>query len=228
MRSEHSECRYPCARVVADATSQGLYDCSTIACEMLEIKCAMHANDPPPRKAKRIEAAVDTAVEACKDFISRLEPDGVLPSRVDEEQERAYIQAHFHLGRAYGKLDSPQSLSSSLEEYKLISDYLQRNQVEGMAQEAAVCKEMVRAPARRAWRSQEAPRPRALRGLRRACGVRLWRAAVACGCGGPPLTLAFSRALPVHFACSSLPLLVITGRAAAAQDCRDPARRSPE
>ena len=62
---------------------------------------------------------------------------------VEEEQERAWVQCHFHRARAHGKLDTPSSLVASLKEYELLSSYLAKHRLEGFADELNVCKEMV-------------------------------------------------------------------------------------
>jgi hypothetical protein len=121
---------------------QGLFDVSTIACEMLEIKSAMHASEPLPRKLLKLEPAVKVAVDACTEFISRFDAPNGPPERVEEEQERAYVQCHFHLARAHGTLETPASLGASLREYEFLSKYLTRNKVEGCEQEVHMCVEM--------------------------------------------------------------------------------------
>lgn len=121
---------------------QGLFDMSSIACEMLEVKAAQHANDPPARKNKKLEAPVAYAVEACNEFLKRFD-EPKRPDRVEEEQERAYVQTCFQRARAHGKLDlSVDSLALALKEYKYLGEYLTRNKVEGSEDEAAAAKEM--------------------------------------------------------------------------------------
>ena len=122
---------------------QGLFDCSTICSEMLELKCAMHEGEPAPRKLKKIEPAVQAAIDACNAFISRFETDGEMPQRVDESQERAYVQCRFHRARAHGKLETVPALGTALKEYEQLVTYLGRNAVDGMEQELGICKEMV-------------------------------------------------------------------------------------
>jgi hypothetical protein len=104
----------------------------------------MHEADPPPRRHKRVEPAVQEAVEACTAFIVRfdLPEDDVPAQKVEEDQERAYIQCHFNRARAYSKLDTVAMLGASLKEYELITAYLARNQVDSMQEELQVCKEM--------------------------------------------------------------------------------------
>ena len=121
---------------------QGLFDVSTIACEMLEIKQTLHKNDPPPRRHAKLEPSVKLCAETCGEFISRFEANGP-PSRVEEEQERAYVQCHFHLARAHSQLDTADSLGAALKEYEFLSAYLTRNKVDGTEQEASMCQQMV-------------------------------------------------------------------------------------
>ena len=134
---------------------QGLFDASVMAAEALEVKCAMLPKDcPKDVKATKLGADVALCVETCNEFLQRFETtagggdgDGeggaVAPEKVEDEQERAYITCRFHLARAHGKLDSPESLGAALRQYELITAYLTRNKVEGMEQEAEVCSEMV-------------------------------------------------------------------------------------
>ena len=132
-------------KAYAQLVRQGLFDCSTIACEMCEIKHQMVTAEalPPPRRWKKLEPSVAAAVEACGQFLSRFNgADGAPPSRVEEEQERAYIQCRFHLARAHGRIETPDGLVASLK-YREIVDYLKRNGVEGCEQEAAVCGEYI-------------------------------------------------------------------------------------
>ena len=109
---------------------------------MLEIKTAMHAADPAPRRNKRLEGPVKLVVEACDDFLARFD-EPKPKDRVEIEQERAYIQCHFNKARAHGKLDlSPDSLVQALQGYEYLAKYLTRNKVEGSEEEAKVCAEM--------------------------------------------------------------------------------------
>ena len=81
---------------------------------MLEIKCAMHASEPPPRRLKRLEPAVQLAVDHTSAFLARFDTaDGAPAGRVKAEQERAYVQCHFHRARALSKLESPRYLAPS-------------------------------------------------------------------------------------------------------------------
>lgn len=59
-------------------------------------------------------------------------------TQVEEEQERAYLTCRFHLARAYGKLETAESLASAQKEYELIDAYFSRQRVDGMEQEAQV------------------------------------------------------------------------------------------
>ena len=54
---------------------------STIACEMVEIKSGMHEGEPAVRRAKKLEPLVSQAVQACTEFLARLEPGGKVPDR---------------------------------------------------------------------------------------------------------------------------------------------------
>ena len=92
--------------------------------------------------AQKVEKEVEGVVEACDAFLSRFVVNDKPPDKVEEEQERAYITCRFHLARAHGKLDTPAALGAALKEYQLIRDYLKRNKVDGMEQEAQVCGEM--------------------------------------------------------------------------------------
>ena len=81
-------------------------------------------------------------VEACTAFLSRFD-DPKEPERVEVEQERAYIQCHFHRARAHSKLDAdPDHLVAALKEYQMLAKYLVQNKVEGSEEEARVCEEM--------------------------------------------------------------------------------------
>ena len=62
---------------------------------------------------------------------------------MDEEQERAYITCRFTLARAHGKLPTLDGMTASLTEFECIDAYLRRNKVEGMEEEAKMCREMV-------------------------------------------------------------------------------------
>ena len=110
---------------------------------MLEIKAAMHASDAPPRRLKRLEPAVGTAVDACTAFLDKFEPEGKPPAKVEVDQERAYLQCRFHRARAHGKLETAGGLGASLREYEALAGYLERNAVEGMDEERKVAREMV-------------------------------------------------------------------------------------
>ena len=111
---------------------------------MLEIKAAMHASDALARRLKRLDEPVRLAVECCDAFLSRFDagPTGP-PDRVEVEQERAYIQCHFHKARALGKLEKPDSLVASLRAYEFIHKYCARNQPEGSEDEVSACAEMI-------------------------------------------------------------------------------------
>ena len=127
---------------LAPLPRQGLFDISTIASEMLEIKVQMHAADPPVRRAKRLDTPVQLCVDSCTAFLSRFD-DPEPPERVEIEQESAYIQCHFHRARAYSKLDTnPESLGRALKAYEMLAKYLTKNKVEGSVEEAKVCEEM--------------------------------------------------------------------------------------
>ena len=125
---------------------QGLFDISTIAAEMLEIKCAIvtASEEAPPKKLRKLEKEVEAVAEACEAFLSRFYDDkGEPPAKVDEEQERAYLTCRFHLARAHGKLPSADAIAAGLKQYEIIDKYLKSNQVDGMEEEAKVCSEMV-------------------------------------------------------------------------------------
>ena len=50
-------------RAYAQLVRQGLFDCATISCEMLELRGQIVEGEPPPRKVKKLEPAVQLAVE---------------------------------------------------------------------------------------------------------------------------------------------------------------------
>ena len=133
-------------KAYAQLVRQGLFDCSTIASEMLEIKNAMvPQNAPTAMRQKKIEKDVQLAVDACTAFLSRFDTgEGGKPTgnQVEEAQERAYLQCHFHRARAYGRIETPDSLGKALNNYELIRDYLTKYKVEGMEQEMQASKEM--------------------------------------------------------------------------------------
>ena len=99
-------------------------------------------------------------------FLSRFdkaaEGGGVPPDRVEEGQERAYLQCRFNLARAYGKLELADYLVSSQREYEGLHAYFERNKVEGMDGEARVTKEMTELlPAKIAMAQKRADQARA-------------------------------------------------------------------
>ena len=47
------------------------------------------------------------------------------------------------MARAKGKLPGPDHIAATLEEYKILDGYFKRHTVEGMDEEAKVCREMV-------------------------------------------------------------------------------------
>ena len=85
-----------------------------------------------------------SAVDACQQFLSRFDKaDGAPPDRVEEEQERAYIQCRFALARANGRLETKASLVASLKCYEQLHAYLHRNKVDGCETEASVCRDYI-------------------------------------------------------------------------------------
>lgn len=59
------------------------------------------------------------------------------------QNQGAFLTAHFHIARAFSKLDDVESLRQSLKSYEYLSNYYRRNKVVGVESEAAICKEMV-------------------------------------------------------------------------------------
>jgi len=125
---------------------QGLFDLSTIAAEMLEIKCAIlsASEEAAPKKLRKLGKEVEAVAQACTAFLSRFDDEkGAPPAKVDEEQERAYLTCRFQLARAHGKLPTPDGIAASLQQYTVIDGYMRSNAVQGMEEEAKVCREMV-------------------------------------------------------------------------------------
>jgi hypothetical protein len=130
---------------------QGLFDVGSITAEMLEVKSAMHANEPAAAKARKLAQPVQLCVESYAEFLEafdgKMSPElGLAPAhdrdRVEESQEQAYLTAHFHIARARGKLESVDSLTAALREYEFIAAYITKHGVSGMEEEAHSCREM--------------------------------------------------------------------------------------
>lgn len=123
-------------------TRQTRFDVGGIAADMLEIKAAMHKDDKPLRQDKKLAPTVQLVVDSYAKFIDAFRKEGKLPDRVEEGSEQAYLMAHFHTARALGKRHNVESLSASLDGYKYLVTYFEANTVEGMEDEAKICKEM--------------------------------------------------------------------------------------
>jgi hypothetical protein len=113
---------------------------------MLEIRVSLvnTSTEPVAQRLRKLQKEITETAEACRKFLSRFDAkDGTPPAKVDEEQERAYITCRFTLARAHGKLPTLDGMTASLTEFECIDAYLRRNKVEGMEEEAKMCREMV-------------------------------------------------------------------------------------
>ena len=102
----------------------------------------MHSDLPPPAREKKLRPHVEAVAGAYASFLKRFEVEGKPPDKVEAEQEDAFVTAHFHTARAYGKLVGVEWQRRALAEYELLDGYFTRTPVEGMEEEAKVCKEM--------------------------------------------------------------------------------------
>jgi tetratricopeptide (TPR) repeat protein len=133
-------------RAYTQLVRQGLFDLATISAEMLEIRVSLvnTSTEPVAQRLRKLQKEITETAEACRKFLSRFDAkDGTPPAKVDEEQERAYITCRFTLARAHGKLPTLDGMTASLTEFECIDAYLRRNKVEGMEEEAKMCREMV-------------------------------------------------------------------------------------
>ena len=90
----------------------------------------------------RLAGAVEAVVSAYDRFTDAFAKEGKAPQRVEEGSEEAYLMACFHKARARGKLNSVESLRAALEGYKWLVAYFEQNDVDGMKDEAQICREM--------------------------------------------------------------------------------------
>ena len=133
-------------RAYTQLVRQGLFDLATISAEMLEIRVSLvnTSTEPVAHRLRKLQKEITETAEACHKFLSRFDAkDGTPPAKVDEEQERAYITCRFTLARAHGKLPTLDGMTASLTEFERIDAYLRRNKVDGMEEEAKMCREMV-------------------------------------------------------------------------------------
>jgi len=123
---------------------QARFDLGGIAADILELKQAMHKDDPPARQDKKLAGAVASVVELYDKFAKGFaDKQGAPPQSVEEGSEHAYLMAHFHKARALGKLHDVESIGGSLASYQLLVKYFDANpKCEGMSEEAEICREM--------------------------------------------------------------------------------------
>ena len=107
----------------------------TIASDMVELKAMIISSDPNEiRRAKKTQTHGATSPTASPIRTQPSSPpsdaNGVMPTKVDEGSDEAFITAHFGgVARARGKLPAVDSLKASLKEYEFIAAYLKAHRI---------------------------------------------------------------------------------------------------
>lgn len=137
------------AKVYQQIVRQTRFDLGTIASDMVELKAMIISSDPNEiRRAKKTQTQLAPLVDGVAHayaafFTTFLDANGVMPTKVDEGSDEAFITAHFHVARARGKLPTVDSLKESLKEYEFIAAYLKAHPIAALAGEAQICDEMI-------------------------------------------------------------------------------------
>lgn len=122
---------------------------------MLDLKLAIieeSGNPPNAHAVRKINMLAAQSIQRYQDYLKTLQtPEKKLPDRFASDDERPALVAHFCIGRLYSKFlqfdvtQRLQNLKMSLENYKYLVDYCERNPeaTEKIRSERDVCAEMV-------------------------------------------------------------------------------------
>ncbi len=122
---------------------------------MFDSKMAVIERDQSPpntHQVEKINYLVQKSIESYEKYVNGLKtPAGKLPDKYGEDDERPAVVAFFCMGRLWSKFVDyePQkrlaNMNKSLECYKYVSDYCQRNSssVEKLRVEKELCDEMI-------------------------------------------------------------------------------------
>jgi len=123
---------------------QLLYDLAGIYGDMLDVRALKLRDSAPAKAAPRLAPIAQKAGEFYGRFFDMFnDADGKPPERVDEENEEVFINAHFAMARAFGKVETADMLSKSLNAYDFAVKYAARHNVDFMRDELALAREMV-------------------------------------------------------------------------------------
>ena len=91
------------AKVYQQIVRQTRFDLGTIASDMVELKAMIISSDPNEiRRAKKTQTQLAPLVDGVAHayaafFTTFLDANGVMPTKVDEGSDEAFITAHFHV-----------------------------------------------------------------------------------------------------------------------------------
>lgn len=132
------------------------YELAETYSAMMDNKLALVENggsEPTPPQAKKINTLATSSIQYFLHYLDSLKDiiTGEQPTVYSEDSVRPALVAWFHLGRLWSKLVATnhqtkiQNLAQSLQNYKRLVEYCDRNPhcQSLMAQELAVCREMV-------------------------------------------------------------------------------------
>lgn len=130
------------------------YGAGLAYCAILDIKldCLKANRSPNPQELGKINQVCQQAITNFKSYInSYTEKDGSWKPNLDVETQRTVLYAHFHLGRLYFKMITPdhnlqlENLSNSLKYYKTFTEECGKQEEAGklLQAEVGVCREMI-------------------------------------------------------------------------------------
>lgn len=123
---------------------QMAFDLGTIYGDILDVRMVLLKGLPPDKQGPKALPAVEDAAKAIRRFLDFFRnAEGVMPERVDPENEEVFLTAYFNLARAYGKVDDKEALGASLQAYEFIAAYAKKHAVPFMPEEIRMAKEMV-------------------------------------------------------------------------------------
>lgn len=123
---------------------QMMFDLGSIYDRVLDVKVALHQNADGDIKTRKLMATVQLCDKYLTMFTESFRtPEGTLPPRVEVENEEVFLTAYFTIGRAYGKLTTPEAVGKSLKAYEAVVAYADKNDVACLAEEIGLAREMV-------------------------------------------------------------------------------------
>mmetsp|Transcript_31830 Transcript_31830/g.79421 ORF Transcript_31830/g.79421 Transcript_31830/m.79421 type:complete len:689 (-) Transcript_31830:408-2474(-) len=119
------------------------FDLGQIYGDALDVRLLMLQGMPPGARDAKVLPMVEANVKGLRRFLWFFkDAEGKDLDRADPDHEEVYLQAHFNIARAYGKLDSREALGESLRAYEFIQSYATRHDVPCMREEIRMAREM--------------------------------------------------------------------------------------